>query len=112
MHGSGEEAVAIRVFDKRRNQRFAETLIMALSNQGSKQVSDLIKEYRGELFVEHAYDSQKFLLNSKKTFEKIAKKFGALKLSLADDPGPKKQRYKGQVEFVKPPDRRTRRHAR
>ena len=111
-YGSGEEAVAIRVFDKRRLQRFSEIMIMALSNQGSPRITEMLREYRGEIFVEYAYDSQKFLLNSKKTFEKLAKKLGGLKLAMDNSFEPKRKQYKGPVEFVGKPDRRMRRHGR
>lgn len=83
-----------------------EALIVAISNQGGK-VADLMKEYRGELFVEYAYDAQKFLLNSKKVFERIAAKFGKLNLVVADSPGEKKKNTSGgPVVFVDRPGKR------
>jgi len=83
-----------------------ETLIAAVSSQGGK-AAELLKEYRGEMYVEHAYDSQKFLLNSKKTFERIAAKFGKLSLVMAEVPGEKKRQTRGgPVKFVGRPDKR------
>lgn len=45
-----------------------------LANFKSEKVNEIIKMLRGELFVEYAYDSQKFLLDSKKKFEELSKR--------------------------------------
>jgi hypothetical protein len=95
---SGEEAIAIAVYNKRRKQKLSEALIIASSNVGDrKQANDFIKEYRGELFVEYEYDSQKFLVNSRKVYEKVAKRLAGINLITAGDPSAKK---KGPVSRV------------
>lgn len=46
----------------------------------SEGVNEVIKTLRGELFVEHAYDSQKFLMDSKKKFDELSKRVMGLKI--------------------------------
>ena len=74
-HGSLEEAIAIEVFNRRREQRLSEAGANIAANFKSDNISEVYRELKGAIFVEMEYDSQKFMVDSQKKYKEMAEKF-------------------------------------